>query len=460
MRLCWGLGQGRGCVRTLRRCLAALAGMLALSAMVPAWSVPAFARATGLPCASCHTLAFGPALTAYGRNFKLHAYAQGTKKTIPLSADLITSFTHTSENQPPTPNYSDNNNFAVDQVDGYFAGRIADNLGAFAQVTYDRIFRHTSWGSFDARYARDFKFGGTDTLLGASLNNQPTVQDPWNSLYAWQFPFPFAVLANVPSPGGPQLRGALDYQVLGTTLYALIDNIVYLEAGGYRKLSDRAQGDLGIPDASAEHGIDGTALYWRAALQKTIGPHYASVGMLGFAPHEQSPQEQSVGTDNYTDLGYDATYQFANGGPHTFNAYASYVQERQRLFAMTALGGSATIANHLNQLTASGQYAYKQTYSFTLGYFDTVGNTNPLLYSPGPWFGSANGSPDNSGYIMQLECVPFGKFGSFAQPFLNARFGLQYTAYTRFNGGNTNYDGAGHSAHDNNTLFLFFWTAI
>ncbi len=74
--------------------------------------------------------------------------------------------------------------------------------------------------------------------------------------------------------------------------------------------------------------------------------------------------------------------------------------------------------------------------------------------------GTANGSPDNSGYIMQLECVPFGKFGSFARPWVNLRLGLHYTAYTRFNGGTTNYDGLGNSAHGNNTLFLFVWTAI
>jgi hypothetical protein len=451
MRSYWPTQAGAG-----RRAVSwpAVAAVLALWSPAPSWSLPAFARQTGLPCATCHTLAFGPALTAYGRNFKLHAYAWGTQKTIPLSADLIESFTHTSQDQPHGPNYSDNNNVALDQVDGYFAGRIAEDFGAFAQVTYDRIFRHTSWGVFDARYARDFTFGGTDTLLGVSLNNQPTVQDPWNSTYAWQFPFPSAVLANGPSPGGPQIRGALASQVLGTTLYTLIANTVYLEVGGYRKLSDRAQGDLGIPDAAGEQGLDGTAPYWRAALQKTSGPHYASIGILGFAAHEQSPQERSVGTDNYTDLGYDATYQFANGGPHTFNVDASYVQERQRLFGATALGASDTIANHLNQVNVSGQYAYKQTYSFTLAYFDTVGNTNHALY------GTANGSPDNSGYIMQLECVPFGKFGSFARPWVNLRFGLHYTVYTRFNGGTTNYDGFGNSAHGNNTLFLFVWTAI
>jgi hypothetical protein len=439
--------------------LAGVAGLLCLWPTAPAWSVPAFARATGVPCAVCHTLAFGPALTAYGRNFKLHGYALGTQKTIPLSADLIASFTNTAQNQPAAAHYSGNNNAAIDNVDGYFAGRIADHFGAFAQVSYDGIARHTSWGVFDARWAQDFRLGGTNTLLGVSLNNFPTVQDPWNSTPAWQFPFPAARLANGPD-GAPKIYGAYATQVLGMTFYSLIDNTVYLEAGGYRKLADRVQEDLGIPSPASEHGIDGTAPYWRAALQRTSGAHYASVGMVGFTLHERSPQARSFGTDNYTDFGYDATYQFANGGPHTFNANAIYVQEHQRLFASTALGGSDAVANHRNRLNISGQYAYRQTYSITLAYFDTDGNTNPARFPPSAWFGSANGSPDNRGYTLQVECVPFGKFGSFASPWLNTRFGLQYSGYTRFNGGSTNYDGSGHSAHDNNTLFLFIWTAI
>jgi hypothetical protein len=457
MRWYW-VRQGAAGVRAASW-LAGLAALLCLWPPAPAWAVPAFARATGVPCAVCHTLAFGPALTAYGRNFKLHGYALGTQKTIPLSADLIASFTHTAQSLPPAPHFSDNNNFALDSVTGYFAGRIADHIGAFAQVSYDGIARHTAWGIFDARYARDFKFGSTNTLLGLSLNNFPTVQDPWNSTYAWQFPFPFARLANGPN-AAPQINGFFATQSLGATAYTLIDNTVYLEAGGYRKLADRLQEDVGIPNPAAEHGIDGAAPYWRAALQKTSGPHYVSVGIMGFAPHAQSPQERSFGTDNYTDFGYDATYQFANGGAHTFNAYASYVQEHQRLFATTALAGSDTVANHLNALNLSGQYAYQQTYSVTLAYFDTGGTTNHLIYAPAAWFGSANGRPDSRGYTVQMECVPFGKFGSYARPWLNVRFGLQYTGYTRFNGGSTNYDGSGHSAHDNNTLFLYVWTAI
>jgi len=436
--------------------LAMLMGALALGRMAPGWSLPAFARETGVPCAVCHTVAFGPSLTAYGRNFKLHGYTLGTQKAIPLSADLIASFTHTAESQPPAPHFSGNDNFALDDVSGYFAGRITDHVGAFAQVTYDGIARHTSWGVLDARWARDFTFGKTDTLLGVTLNNYPTVQDPWNSTYAWQFPFPAARLANTPS-AAPQINGFFALQTLGITAYTLIDDALYLEAGGYRKLSDKVQSDLGISNPAAEHGIDGTAPYWRAALQKSSGPHYASVGILGFAPHAQVP---GVGTDNYTDYGYDATYQFSNGEAHTFNAYLSYIHEDQRLFATTAVGASSTISNRLNTLNISGQYAYRQTYSITVAYFNTSGSSNAALYAPAEWFGSANGSPESRGYIIQAECVPFGKADSYAKPFLNLRFGLQFTGYLRFNGGNDNYDGFGHSAHDNNTLFLYIWTAI
>ena len=439
--------------------LGALAGVLALVAAPHAWAVPAFARAMGVPCSTCHTLAFGPALTPFGRSFKLHAYALGNQKTIPLSADMLLSFTHTAEDQPPAPRFAGNDNIALDNVDLYFAGKIAPHVGALAQVSYDGISRHTSLGLLDVRYAQDFSPWGVSTLFGVSFNNYPTVQDPWNSTYAWQFPFPATRLANAPA-AFPQINGAFAYQSLGVTAYTLIDDLVYLEAGGYRQMSNSLQSDIGNQNPQGEIAIDGTAPYWRAALQRSFGVHYVSVGLIGFSPHAQLPNEQAAGTNNYTDTGVDATYQYASGGPHTFNFNASYVHENQRLFATTALGGSDMVDNHLNTVNISGQYAYRQTYSLTVAYFNTNGNSNPALYPPGPWFGSANGSPDSSGYIFQLECIPFGKASSFAHPWLNLRVGLQYIDYTRFNGGTTNYDGSGHSAHDNNSLFLFLWMAI
>ena len=93
----------------------------------------------------------------------------------------------------------------------------------------------------------------------------------------------------------------------------------------------------------------------------------------------------------------------------------------------------------------------------SLALFNTTGSTDTTLYAPNPLDGSNNGSPDSSGYTLQLEWVPFGKQGSVGRPWLNVRLGLEYIGYSKFNGGTTNYDGFGRSAQDNNTLFAYFW---
>ena len=82
------------------------------------------------------------------------------------------------------------------------------------------------------------------------------------------------------------------------------------------------------------------------------------------------------------------------------------------------------------------------------------------MYAPGSLSGSNSGSPDSGGYRLQAEYVPFGKLNSPARPWLNLRLGLQYTGYTKFNGGSTDYNGDGRNASDNNTLFAFFWVII
>jgi hypothetical protein len=105
-------------------------------------------------------------------------------------------------------------------------------------------------------------------------------------------------------------------------------------------------------------------------------------------------------------------------------------------------------------------YVIHQTWVGSLGLFNTSGSTNRVLFAPRPIFGSASGSPASRGYTLRLEFVPFGKAGSFASPWVNVRLGLQYTAYQRFNGGSSNYDGFGRSASDNNALFGFVWLAF
>ena len=42
-------------------------------------------------------------------------------------------------------------------------------------------------------------------------------------------------------------------------------------------------------------------------------------------------------------------------------------------------------------------------------------------------------------------------------PWENVRLSLQYTAYLKFNGSSSNYDGTGRDAQDNNTTYLLAW---
>src|SRR6266568_3603566 len=57
---------------------------------VPAQALPSFARQTGQPCGTCHTDL--PALTPYGRRFKLLGYTTGGGKyrTTPFGSDDAT----------------------------------------------------------------------------------------------------------------------------------------------------------------------------------------------------------------------------------------------------------------------------------------------------------------------------------------------------------------------------------
>jgi len=118
------------------------------------------------------------------------------------------------------------------------------------------------------------------------------------------------------------------------------------------------------------------------------------------------------------------------------------------------MNGIAGTSYNLDQIRMNASYWYQNTYGLTIGWQRTWGPANPILFIDG---GSANNKPDSNAFIIEADWVPFGKDSSFAAPFVNLKLGLQYTAYTQFNGGTTNYDGAGTNASDNNTLLLFAW---
>lgn len=452
----WG-SIGRSQAKCLLQCVIGSVTALALSDQ--ALALPSYAQQSGLPCTRCHTLAFGPGLTAYGRQFKLNAYDLGnTQSFVPISAMVLGGFSRSSSRQPapPADNFYTNNNFSLDQASLFYAGRITNHLGALVQVTYNGIDRTVSWDNLDVRYARAFSIGNTGIVAGIEVNNNPTVQDLWNTTPAWGFPYVSSPL--VPGPAAaPLIAGGLAQTVLGSTAYVLINDLVYLEAGGYRGLSDHTLKHVGVNPLSSPH-MDGLSPYWRATLQFSNPINYYSIGLLGMTSKLQ-PDTSVPMTDRYRDIGIDGVYQYT-AGVHHVTANAAWIHEQRDLEASFASGASDASSNSLNSLLINVDYIYNQTWSSTVAWFDTRGTSNQLLYASAELSGSANGSPDTRGYTLQFEYVPFGKENSIARPWLNVRLGLQYTGYLRFNGGSSDYDGFGRSAQNNNSLYAFYWLAF
>ena len=72
----------------------------------------------------------------------------------------------------------------------FLAGAWGSHVGSFVQVTYDPQADHFSWDNTDIRYANNSgKLFPKQLTYGITMNNNPTVEDLWNSTPAWGFPF-------------------------------------------------------------------------------------------------------------------------------------------------------------------------------------------------------------------------------------------------------------------------------
>lgn len=418
-----------------------------------AQALPSFARQTGQPCASCHT-GF-PELTPYGRLFKLKGYTDtgGGSNVPPVAVMVQPSFTHTQEPEPGTAHFGPNDNFAVDQTSLFYGGAIdsALGVGAFAQMTYDGVARHLSWDNADIRWAHPTTLSnGDDFIYGITLNNNPSVSDVWNTTPAWRFPFAQSGWAAAPA-ASTLIEGGLAQKVLGLGGYAYWNDLVYAEFDAYRTLSTRTLTTLGT-DSTSRSSIDGVAPYWRLALEPSWGPNSWEFGTFGMSASEYPQLNVSAGTDQQTDLGLDTEYQY-NGERSEVGVEASYIHEWDDWSASQPLGLATNTHDTLDSYNIKTSYFYNHTYGVNLSYFQTNGSTDAALYGTN----SANDSPNSAGFVAELDYIPFSNGGPNFWPWLNMRLALQYVAYTKFNGGTTNYDGNGHNASDNNTLYLLAW---
>jgi hypothetical protein len=444
--------------------------LISLFVQVPtASAVPSYARQTGYPCKSCHMVP--PELTALGRAFKLNGYtlagkptvtSKGTKRdsgleileSFPLSVIFDTSLTVTKSPQPGTQN----GNFQFPQDASLFlAGAWAPHVGSFVQVTYDSQADHFTWDNSDIRYANSTKLFQKDFAYGITLNNNPTVEDLWNSTPAWGFP-PISSSA-APSPSvGALLNGGLAQDVAGIGAYAMWDNHLYFAGTIYRSEHiGSPQPNAGV-DASGSPlsiNIRGVAPYWRLAWQQTSTNNMLEVGTYGM--HVKSSPGAITGLeDSYTDWAVDFQYDrtIPRFGGDIFSLRGTYIRENSALVATASSLGDPLIRHHLNTLQANAEYHFGNKLAGTIGYFNIDGTPDFLLYSGASdptdvttvpaVSGSLSGDPRSNGYIANVSWWPVQNIG----------LTFQYTGYMRFNGAATNYDGAGRTANSNNTVYL------
>lgn len=434
-----------------------VSAIAAIAASHSAHALPSFARQTGQDCVACHVGGFGPQLTPFGMKFKITGYvdSNGEKGKVPLSAMVIASNTRTKKDQdaPPDGTSRVNNNTVLDEASVFLAGRVTENLGSFTQVTYDGLGKKLAIDQMDVRYAKTVQAAGKDLVLGLSINNNPMTQDPFNTGTVWGYPYNKSNVA--PTPGAATLiNGGLEQRVLGLSGYGFWNDSVYGELGTYRSLSLRAQQKVGLAVADDPGRLNKSNLYWRLAYLGDQKKRAYTVGLFGLDAR-LAPDRNVAVYDKYRDIGVDGSYMFLGTRKHVATVYGSYVRERRSLNSMPVVAGDPTTAR-LNEFKLTGAYHYDQTYGFNLSRFRTSGTTSATLYGDG----YANASPNSSGWIYQVDWTPWGKENSWHAPNANVRVGAQYVQYTQFNGAKFNYDGNGRNARDNNTLYLFLWSAF
>jgi hypothetical protein len=427
--------------------VAALATIIA--ALVPATSqaMPAFARQTGQNCVACHTGGQFPELTPYGRLFKMTGYTIGSRVVPVAVMGVISSSSIAKPPDGTTKNVTPI--FATGSL--LLGGKITDNIGAFAQVTFDpytdngdgTTSGHTSADNIDIRFANHIIADKNDWIYGVSLNNNPSVTDPWNTAAAWMqyVPVPSPSSSGYIDGSAPYPGYASDSKPAGLNAYLYWNRTVYAEIGSYRT-ADKALSFMaaGVDPKTQLSGSNNP--YWRLALTHEWGPHNIMVGTSGMVAHkydEGTNTSDPANLGTFRNTGFDAQYQYILN-PHTFTAQFAHMKEEQTYSDAFNAGPDAINpgVNDTNTVTrAKLAYTYQAKYGGSLSLFNLTGSTNN------------QSDPATRGVTYEAFFIPKQ----------NVRLGVQYTTYNTFEGASTNYDGLGRNASDNNSMFLYAWFA-
>lgn len=484
------------CVSKFTWIIAILAALLGALLPQAAMALPLFARQTGQNCMACHAGGQFPELTAYGRLFKMTGYTIG-ERTVPISVMGTVSNSRvadTTKSDDPGADFQKNKQTLLATSSLFLGGKVTNNIGVFTQITYDpyamqgpdgQFHGHSNADNIDLRYADRFINEKRDLILGVSVNNNPSVSDPWNTAAAWMqyVPVPSPTSSRFVDGTTPYPSHAAGGNIAGVTAYAYLNQSIYAELGGY----STSRGVFSFMSAGLDNAsttkLRGVNPYWRLAWNHEWGPHSLMVGTSGMvAKIYDDPLDTSdpSTTHHNTDLKIDAQYQYLLD-PHSVTGQLVFAHNRHRYpdslanqeaAFVDATGNPLANTNAIdttNLVRAKLTYVYQARYGGSLALFNQTGSTNTANQTSGydpvtmtitssdpsatalstRVDGNLSGNPATRG--MTLE--------TFWMPTQYVRVGAQYTAYSRFNGASQNYDGFGRNARDNNTLFFYLWAA-
>ena len=497
------------------RFVAVLAGFLTIGFAPPAQALPSFARQTGQPCGTCHT--DFPALTPYGRRFKLLGYTAGggefrttpfssqagsdaraeldklrgyakavnppatdaSKEYVPpISMMAIVGYTHTQGPTvaPPTDPYKANDNVVLSPFSAFWGGAITDNIGAFAQVTYSAPdplsalsgtpadqFKHTwSWDNADVRYANTANIGRARRGLWHHRQQQSDRSGFVEHHAGVVLPLRRIVTCRHArrqhDDRGRVCRACRRRRRLYDDQRPALSGI-----DRHTRRSGSASRTRSVSNPFDAPGLfGGVAPYWRVALEPHWGRHSLMVGTFGMYLGCASVARSKLRDGNDRDVSHI-------GQIH-----------RHRLRLAISVSGRQLLADVARQLysrvSAAGrelcQFCFvqsdqpaqqpeaaglvclwrRQPGRFHRAIFQYLGHRRPTLVRESPSTRTPT-TPNSNGWMAEIAYIPFGVSKSIGWPWFNARIGLQYIYYNKF-------DGSTIGAHDNNTLFLHAWFAM
>jgi len=344
--------------------------------------------------------------------------------TLPLSAMIQSSFTRIAKDVLGTQN---NSVAFPQQLSVFYAGQVTPHIGTFIQMTYDG--QSFGMDNADIRYTNQTNLGAKTLLYGLTLNNNPAVQDVWNTSPAWRFPSAISDAAK--NPAKSTIIENLGMQVAGLGAYTLFNNLLFAELTLYRSAQ---QGAANPADSSSFMTIKGVAPYWRVALQHQWASSYVELGTFGISS-SHFIRGISDKMDNFTDIGIDFQYERTLSFG-TFTMHTSLINEKEK----RDTSDSQHLTLNFSSFKIDGNLYFKNGLGATVGYFNTSGTTDQAV-------GSFTNKPNSNGFIFQLEYLPW----------YNTKFTIQYVLYNKFDGRAGNYDGLGRNAANNNTLYLLAW---